>query len=488
MTKHEAQFNPIQFELTSPHWNEHLPCDPLLAEVNLFREAYTKNEPAGVSSAREYSYWNNRTALIEALFYKQGISLTRQDYRPSEGGFFAFGQAINSLLSKGVGEISQRAQNNPAYLAELGRRRLELREEQLLEELARSGGLDNQLMLVISPYPEELSEVTAKELGYQPQTRSGKLRIHSYRSGALNKETAEIFFTESSLAKTRAIAKALGKEELFRSLGSPSEALGQPIFLDKSSFPDYLSVLNQISPVLYDDSVNAQHTIENSRQTIARAQPLLLGLAELDEELAKSLILGKATSKIKKVLNQYLEKIFYGAVNLSYSDEAALHNGLSRFDERTASVLKKIALINTYVQVGDLAKQPTRQVALDLFDNQEAIGMAMAMGAAGMSYCGVNLNNPYGAYGWGPEVALGVIFGAGGGASANEQHLTHCPYCGARMLVSEAVHGRGGIRCSCGKSVNSKGALCIVRGAKVASSLEKIIYNEAEVVSSESFD
>jgi hypothetical protein len=463
---------------TNPSTNQSM----LLAEVNLFRQAFREDDGHALNHAREYSYWNNRTALLEAVS-KRGVSLTRQDYHPSEGRFYAFGRPIAAILAEGVRAVLPQAQTGDGYNVEFSRRQLELREEQFLEEIAQSGGLDQQLMLTISPYPEEMPDEVASSLGYDPATRAGKLRIHHFDRDHLRKETAEIFFTESSLPKIRAIAKALGKEELFRSLDSPSAALGQPIFLDKSLFPDYLAVLNELSSTLYDNPKVGEQIVIDSRRILKRAEPLIVGLVNLDEELALSLTRGAATPSIKEVLNNYLDKFWQGSINFSESDYLALTDGLGHFSEKTAEVLKKIALINTYVQIDGVVKQPKNKAELSLFDNEEAIMQAMAMGEANISYCGMSLNSPYGAYGWGAEVTWGVLFGSAQGnmMAANEMHITRCPSCGQEWLVSEAVHGKQGIRCSCGNSVEGgTGALCIVKAAKLAGGIDRIMFAEAE--------
>jgi len=481
----ETRPNPPEIR-NLPDWSDPGQSNPLLSEVNLFRRASENNHEGWLAYAREYSYWNNRTALLEAVS-KRGVSLTRQDYQAEEGAFYGFGQPITSILSAGLRAVTERSQSNPGYQVEVGRRELELREEQLLEELARSGGLNNQLMLTISPYPEELSESIAAELGYVPKTRSGKVRIHNFNPGGLSKETAEIFFTESSLPKIRAIAKALGKEALFRSLSAPSEALGQPVLLDKSLFPDYLAVLNSLSSVLYDDPGAGEQIVKNSYAVLEKAEPLIGDLVGLDEDLAVSLIRGEANSQIREIITGYLEKIHSGLVNLSDVDYGALRDGLGYFSETTAAVLKKIALVNTYIQVSDLIKRPKENPRLSLFNNQEAIEMAMAMGAAEMSYCGVSLNNPYGAYGWGVATAYNVIFGQDDRV-AHEPRTTRCPSCQHEWLVTEAVHGKQGIRCSCGNSVRGEGALCIVRSSKLAGSLDRLLLNQANTDTLETYD
>lgn len=369
---------------------------PFLAEVrNIGRALYNFRER---EIACSYARCNEQAALLEAVS-KQSVSVSQQLL--VDGQFAAFNQPLVPMFERGLAAATRKMASDSRFKVEVWRRSKELEEQLQLNELAQSGELNSHYLLTISPYPEEMDEKTSQELGYFPQERVGKIRIHDFNPQTGMKQTIEFFFTRSSLEKVRLIAAALGLGDSFSHLVNPSQTLDQRVLVSKLRVGSWLDLLRLLGPVLYDGQ--HQDIIAKSQVVLSEAQPLIDSLVNLDTELALSLEKRQPTARILQMINLYLRKYPRRMTSFPELDRNLLLFGRSYFTDEVAIVLKKIALMNTYTQVAVLTDQPSvKHLAymkryirdhLSIYDNPAIDGFMMGrLGSPGFAFCGVALD------------------------------------------------------------------------------------------------
>ncbi|MFA6005831.1 MAG: hypothetical protein WC775_05100 [Patescibacteria group bacterium] len=424
--------------------------NPLLAEIHDIRSQLY--DPRRRQAALEYARCNEQTALLEAVS-KESVSVTRQVF--IDGQFSAFNQPLVPMFQRGVDEARRMAskesikykagslkEGDNSFDVEIWRRERELDEQVKLNEYAVSGELNSHYMIVVSPFPEEMNPHTAHELGYFPEKRAGKVRIHDLNPQTGIKQTIEFFYTGSTLEKIKEIGNLLGLEGVFAHLKSPSYALEQTIMVSKVRTGGWLDILRLLSPVLYENG--AQDVARKSQVVLSEAQPLIDSLVQFDVEMALSLDKGEPRPAVLKMINLYLRKYPKESAVLSERDRYLLYLGRDRFTNNVAAVLKKIALINTYTQVAVLTDEPSvKDIAhlksyirnhLSIYDNP-AIDGFLSGGARSVafSFCGMSIGGAQSAYGYMPADYLRAMFG--------NELVFECPSC------HRVTYGPVGNRC-----------------------------------------
>lgn len=109
-----------------------------------------------------------RTAIFEALTSHGHLSVIESSWNPVNEGFEIGGVLYRDMLQSGI--------YTAQHPVEIQRRRIEQKEEELIEDLYKTGRLKGHALLTISPYPEEMSDFDAKNNGYRPDNRKYKLR------------------------------------------------------------------------------------------------------------------------------------------------------------------------------------------------------------------------------------------------------------------------------------------------------------------------
>jgi hypothetical protein len=436
--------------------------NPLLAEIQDIRGVLYRPDQRNV--ALQYARCNEQTALLEAVS-KESVSVTQQFF--IDGQFCAFNQPLVPMFQRGVDAAMRmrdkrttdsgqpasparlaakraggRTADNNSYAVEVWRREKERDEQVQLNSLAEAGQLNSHYMIVISPFPEEMNEQTAHELGYFPQERAGKIRIHDFDSHSGMKQTIEFFYTQSSLEKIKSMARLLGMSSMFNDISEPSQALERTMLISKLRVGTWTDILRLLGPVIYEN--DGQDIAKKSQIILNEAQPLVDSLVHFDTELALSLEQGEPRPAVLRMINLYLRKYPKESAALSEQDRYLLYAGRDRFTEDVAVVLKKIALINTYTQVAVLTDEPSvKELShmknyvrnhLSIYDNPAIDGFLLGGGrSVAFSFCGMSIDGAQSAYGYMPADYLRSLFG--------NELVFECPSC------HRVTYGPVGNRC-----------------------------------------
>lgn len=218
---------------------------------------------------RDYVLENEFTAACEAVDSGAQLWYNHRQWDANAGHFLAFGRPFLPMLQAGVRDIGEKIENwGVGFEFELARRKAELETERQLTEKYKEGTLQNQILLAISAYPEEADPFFAKQLGYKPEERLGKLRFEVFRNGV--RQTIEVSVTGLSDDKSAALL-----QKLFY-IGDSTN------YLDK-----VLSVARNFDPSL------GEEIFERQRWVREKGEQLVRRVYDLDFELAVSLHIGR---------------------------------------------------------------------------------------------------------------------------------------------------------------------------------------------------
>lgn len=138
----------------------------------------------------QYIVDDARTAIFEALTSHGHLSTIESSWDLENEGFAVGGVLYRDMLHSGT--------QTAKHPVEIQRRRIEQKEEELIEDLYKIGKFAGHALLTISPYPEEMSDFDAKNNGYRPDNRKYKLRwIEVDDSG--NRKTEELNMSGSNI-------------------------------------------------------------------------------------------------------------------------------------------------------------------------------------------------------------------------------------------------------------------------------------------------
>lgn len=115
-------------------------------------------------------YDDEYTMAMEAATFGV-IMVTHQSWQ--EGSFYAHGQSVEQVVFEG-GRAS-----SSFNLIEQARRGVEFGEEMDVRGRYFMGMFEKSDKLVISPYPDEMPDDDARQLGYYPEKRIAMIRLHS---------------------------------------------------------------------------------------------------------------------------------------------------------------------------------------------------------------------------------------------------------------------------------------------------------------------
>lgn len=146
-----------------------------------------------------------------------------------DDGFRAHGVSYKGVLMGGL------QPNIPE--AEKERRRIEIQEEDRLEEMYRNGRLNPQsAVLTISAFPDRMSDSTAKSLGYNPESRKYYLRWHEVDADG-NRKTKSLNMHDSNTRLLSNVVTSLDEKKEASPLSS-EEILATQIIINKNMIPD----------------------------------------------------------------------------------------------------------------------------------------------------------------------------------------------------------------------------------------------------------
>lgn len=134
-------------------------------------------------------YDDEFTMAMEAATF--GVIMVTHQYW-QDGGFFAHGQSVEQIIVEGV----QAADDFNSI--EVKRRQIEFHEEMDVKGRYFMGMFDFNDKLVISPFPDEMSEESARHLGYYPDKKIAMIRLHTVDNVG-NKRILQIALENSDL-------------------------------------------------------------------------------------------------------------------------------------------------------------------------------------------------------------------------------------------------------------------------------------------------
>lgn len=145
-------------------------------------------------------YDDEYTMAMEAATFGV-IMVTHQNWE--NGSFYAHGQSVEQIVLNG--NLSS-TRFNPT---EQARRVIELSEERDVRGRHYMGLFDQSDKLVISPYPDEMTDDDARQLGYYPEKRIAMVRLHTV-DGFGNKRILQIAVENSELSLFSQLLKECG--------------------------------------------------------------------------------------------------------------------------------------------------------------------------------------------------------------------------------------------------------------------------------------
>lgn len=338
----------------------------VLAEVRLIYDALTQAGNGEISQdALQYAYFNEKTAAIEAAT-NDIISITYQNWDPVFSETTAFGKSVSEMNKRGLQSvIALNEENGGIYSFEVERRNIELADSIITNLKIKDGTLTTHYKIVISPYPQEADADIAKSLGYHYQGETAKVRLYDFDDSAVKAYQIElcgheiIHFIETirSLSGDSSYSASHSSEILATQLYIPKDSLSRGIVDIARIYDQVLEKATGNAHYLgrVDRSGNYDDLFGKTRIVEEEIEPLLHALLETDIELAKSLLQGIPTGKIREKIDYFvnakIERLEDGYL-LDRDKRSRLSSAIvgtnGQFTQEHAEIIKSAELVRTW--------------------------------------------------------------------------------------------------------------------------------------------
>lgn len=322
----------------------------------------------------EYVWWNEMTAATEAVTDGH-IWITRQRWNRQVGDFEAFGEEITPMMERGVSQVDGLMGYD--WELERGRRGVELDENFNLRGEYYLDNLEDKAVVMISPYPEEMSLGFATKRSYDPEKKRAMVRVHKV-DGAGNKQIIQIGLDNSSTEAFRRLLEKMGVETAERLGSTEVMALSVAMLVDKESgWASVVELARQYDVVLEEMARERGQAkryflgkevglverdyegLERKREFVeGEIAPFVDSLVDFDVELAQSLVTGKPVGLVADRVWRYLTPTKMGGEErflVSDEERKVLRLGLvGKFGEEAAQILKEKEMVRVWTVMSTL--------------------------------------------------------------------------------------------------------------------------------------
>lgn len=331
--------------------------------------------------ALEYVKNDARTQIFEMLIARGHISQTESHWDEDEQSFSAAGTSLLSVLVNSL-------QDSRLCDAEYGRREAELREELFVEEAFKAGLFEDNILLTISPFPDDMSEEEAGNMGYKPDTRKYMMRWVEIDSADV-RTTKQISISGSDTRVISDFMRLHGFIDGTKDLTS-TQILSKQMLFKKDEFKNVAHVAKEIDDLTEgevflggEQNGDTYETLESASQF--REQKLQI---EVDRFAAAIIDIARQSFNgeisIDEANEMYLEKAQETIIAIATEDPQIGREALG--DEAS----DKFELARQFVSLGDFENAwLAQQAAADTMNRLYACGVGVGL----MQESGVASNN-----------------------------------------------------------------------------------------------
>lgn len=361
----------------------------LLGEIDRLIGASNKDSTGGITFSPEavaFVRSNEFTGALEAVTRGALSVVSGQEWDNKSQSFTAFGLPIIKHITQGAEAIEHR-RSDPSVGYEYDRRRAEVEEQERIDQmfLQNAAALT---MLVVSPYPEEVSDTAAASFGYNPQEKTAMLRWHVISKDG-KKETYTLSLSNSSKTIFQKLLARLGAKHNKGMSTTDILATRSDKLINPPGILSVIDVAKVYDSILGEDRGGDTYyflgkkvsgpeeqrydQLEAQRQVFEnQAEPLIDWLVSYDQELAKSLIAGSPTETVgKSILQASRAKNTKGEHVISKQERTLLESSPTLgFTRRHAELLKKHELLRVWSELSILANP---QRAREIFGQDRVI-------------------------------------------------------------------------------------------------------------------